>query len=263
MVQLKPCETISESTDPSVKLVEEAAKSGVDVICLPESWVLTNPYLHVERLCEHSEEILAKMMEIAREYGTYIIPGALYEKEGDGYYVTSPVVGRRGEILGRQSKVHLFEEEKRLFQPGRDYRVFSLGEYRVGIMICYDMAFPEVARILTLKGAEVIFNPSRIKRGGVEPWHIYLKARCLENRVPIVGVNIAHPPTHPGKSLVLQAFIKRETRVVYPKVLALSGEIPGVTSAQIDVKSVEEVRRERLKDRMPKTYSPILSEFIP
>lgn len=261
-VQIKPRGSVKHAVEHAFGYVETAAEKEVDVICLPESWVLVRPYPEIEKLCRHSETIIEGLCRIAREYGTNIIMGAIYEKVDERCLVSCPVADRSGEIVGIQGKVHLFEEEKCMFQSDSNYSIFKLDGYRVGIMICYDMAFPEVARILTLKGAEIIFNPSRIKREGTEPWHTYLKARCLENRVPIVGVNIADPPAFTGGSIILQAEMNPKTEITYPKALAVADEYPGILTAEIDIKAPEGIRRRRLKDRVTKTYNSILEEFV-
>ena len=122
-------------------------------------------------------------------------------------------------------------------------------------MVCHDVVFPESARTLVLKGAEVILNPSLITTLGIEPWRAYITARVLENRVPIVAANPFLRNRVPGGSVLLglkyekaqgimkvQELVKSSTgKRIYVSKLSFSGE----TTA---------LRKERLSERKPEAY---------
>lgn len=105
------------------------------------------------------------------------------------YYNSSLFIEKTGEIIGVYRKVHLYDQEKKIFQHGEDCPVFDTPFGKIGMMITYDMEFPEMARILSLKGAKAIF----ILSSNMVPYQhyqdIYLKARALENHVYIVNAN--------------------------------------------------------------------------
>ena len=254
-IQLKPDLSSSDGTiSEALRFIEEAANLGVEVACFPEHW-LTNSVVTLNKL-------ITQLSHSAQKYKMYIISGANFEKIDGEIFVSSQVIDPSGEIVARQTKVHLFKEEKKLASPGRHYCVFNIKDFKAGIMICYDAVFPEVARILALKGADIIFVPSRIRKEGIEPWHLYLKARSLENRVAVVGVNMALTPRYTGRSTILMPEIIKDSEgsVVYPKVLNKGDEMPQVVMADLDINSIKDIRTERLKDRKPETYKSI-AEF--
>jgi len=118
-------------------------------------------------------------MELARELGLYIVAGTA-EKSGNYLYNSAVVVGPRGYI-GKYRKIHLFYREKVFFEPGDlGFKVFDIGFAKVGVMICFDWFFPESARTLALKGAEIIAHPANL----VMPYAPRaMPIRALENRV--------------------------------------------------------------------------------
>lgn len=234
--------------DRATRLVSRAAGAGAQVICLPEHWLPgRKPNLGVS---------LLNLQRVAKEYSVHIIPGAEFFEERGTVTVTSVVMGPDGEV-GRQSKTHLFGREKERATPGDSYSVSVCSGAKIGIAICHDLVYPEVARILALKGAEVIFAPARISRWGMEPWHLYLKARALENRIPIVSPNVVDLPRFSGGSRIV-GLVASADGIVYTKVLASAGVGEKVLLADLDLKGIEKHRLQRLAARRPETYSELL-----
>jgi len=169
--------------------LKKASDLGADIACLPERWnyfdgtVKNDP----EELNGISNKALSNF---AREFGIYIIGGAIWQRSGNILVITSSLFNSKGERIGIQQKQHLYLFEKKYFQPGGELKVFDTKLGKLGILICFDMTFPETPRKLVLKGADILFSPVMIRSDGVENWHIYLKARALENRVPVLGVNV-------------------------------------------------------------------------
>jgi predicted amidohydrolase len=117
--------------------------------CTPNTWELAEPVPDgptVKRLCQ-----------IARHYRLTVSVG-LSEKENDIVYNTQVLVSPDGYI-GKQRKLHLSRDESMFYKGGRDISVFDIGKARIGTVICYDNQFPEIARVLALKGAEVLLMP--------------------------------------------------------------------------------------------------------
>jgi predicted amidohydrolase len=117
--------------------------------CSPNTWELAEPVpdgTTVKRLCQ-----------IARHYRLVLSVG-LSEKENDIVYNTQVLVGPDGYI-GKQRKLHLSRDEAMFYKGGRDINVFDIGKAKVGSVICYDNQFPEIARVLALKGAEILLMP--------------------------------------------------------------------------------------------------------
>jgi predicted amidohydrolase len=117
--------------------------------CTPNTWALAEPV--------PDGPSTTRLLEIARRHHLVLSAG-LSEKENDIVYNTQVVVGPAG-YLGKQRKLHLSRDEVFYYKGGREMPVFDIGPCKVGIIICYDNQFPEVARVLALRGAEVLLMP--------------------------------------------------------------------------------------------------------
>ena len=117
--------------------------------CTPNTWELAAP--------APDGPSVEKLVEIARRHQLVLCAG-LSEKERDIVYNTQVLVGPHGYI-GKQRKLHLSRDETFYYKGGRDITVFDIGSCKVGIVICYDNQFPEIARVLALRGVEIILMP--------------------------------------------------------------------------------------------------------
>ncbi|WXG40207.1 MAG: carbon-nitrogen hydrolase family protein [Candidatus Freyarchaeum deiterrae] len=204
-IQISKKETKEKNIEIAYKLAKQAANKEVDIICFPEKWNIKegDPLKDSEDEDGPSIKCLEK---IASENGIYVLGGSIWEKEDEKYYNKSRLFDRNGNCIGLHRKIHLYKFEKAVFTPGDKLETCNTEFGKVGMPICFDLVFPEVARILTLKGADIILNPSFIVSSGIENWHIYLKARALENRMPIVSVNAVsneRGEVWPGHSLII------------------------------------------------------------
>lgn len=129
---------------------------------------------------------LAFLGEMCRRFQFDIVTG-FNEREGDRLYNSSVLIGKNG-IVGRYRKIHLFNREKEFFQPGNDgLPVFRSGPASVGMLICFDWIFPEVWRILALKGVDLICHPANLILPGLAQRAVPVHA--LINRVFVVTGN--------------------------------------------------------------------------
>ncbi|MHA2282318.1 MAG: carbon-nitrogen hydrolase family protein [Promethearchaeota archaeon] len=171
------------------KLLEKHKKN--EIICLPERWV---PFSKnsIENLQEERGDDYVFVKNLARKYNTKIISGAIWENRDSSEQpaITSYYFDENGEEIGRQDKIHLYTYEQEQFKPGKVLNLFKIdGSYYFAILICFDMAFFETPRVAVENGADLLFSPTQIREDGLFNWDIYLKARALENRVPIVACN--------------------------------------------------------------------------
>jgi len=192
------------------------------------------------------EKEFATILDVAKQKTVFIIPGAFLERIDDEIYVSCPIISKKGKLIGRQLKIHPFGLQRKDVKPGIKAEVFNLGKFKLGVVICYDAVFPEVSRVLATKGADVLFFPSKIKTEGVGPWHIYLQARALENRIPVVAPNVCAGPFG-GKSIVVDFSYNKRNEIALPRPRILS-ESPQVLAANIDIAQARNIRRERFKD---------------
>jgi len=188
--------------DKHVKMIEDAAKQGVQILCMQE--VFNTPYFCAEqetRWYEAVEKVpdgptVKLMQEIAKQHGMVIIV-PIYEEEITGiYYNTAAVIDADGKYLGKYRKNHIPHVapgfwEKFYFKPGNlGYPTFETAYARVGVYICYDRHFPEGARILGLNGAEIVFNPSATVAGLSEYlWKLEQPAHAVANGYFIGAIN--------------------------------------------------------------------------
>jgi predicted amidohydrolase len=174
----------------------QAADRGAKLICFPE--LATTGYrgdLLTTRLWDLSEkrdgETSQLFTELANKLDITIVSGFIERGEylGQIYNSVGVWVPDSSEISGVFRKVHAFGMEKQWFTRGDSYPVFDTPIGKIGIMICYDMGFPEVARILTLGGAELLLAPSAWCAQDEDVWDINTACRALENGTHLVAVN--------------------------------------------------------------------------
>lgn len=163
-------------------LVDQAGAQKADIVCLPEGVTIvgtTHDYVSAsETLPGPTTKFLG---EVARRNNLYIVAGIL-EREGDVVYNTAILIDRKGNLAGKYRKTSLPREEiDGGVTPGNSFPIFDTDFGRIGIMICWDVTFPEPARALAQQGAEVIFLP--IWGGDLT----LAKARAIENQVYVVS----------------------------------------------------------------------------
>ena len=172
------------------KAVAKLAKLDAALIVLPELFSTGYQFRSKKELLELAEEVPSgyatrSLIEAAKARGAYIVAG-LAERAGKKAYNSAVLVGPRG-LVGTYRKAHLFWNEKRFFTAGNTpFEVYNIGIARVGMMICFDWLFPEAARALALKGADIICHPSNLVLPHCPQAMI---TRCLENRVFAITAN--------------------------------------------------------------------------
>ncbi|MEM3949253.1 carbon-nitrogen hydrolase family protein [Saccharolobus sp.] len=216
----------------AILLVEKALKEGAELVLLPEKWT------------KNIEDVpLVDFQKLAKRYTAYILPGAFE----DGVSVITPIIDDSGNLKGIAKKIHLFNEEKLRLIPGNEAVLFTYRGIRFGILICYDIDFPEVARELFSKGVEIILVPSKVRGNGLDIWNEFLRIRVLENRIGIVNANVYSPPDFPGRSVAIIPE-QRQDGIVIPKVVGELGSEEGYMIVDIDPLKYMYLRGDRLKE---------------
>jgi len=245
--------------------VDQAADAGADLVMFPEL-ILSAGYSLGDKFHDVAEPIpgptTRTLGEKAREHNMYILAG-MAERDATGtVYNSAVIVGRDGELAGSYRKTHIFTPTESFFALGTKLPVFSLDFATVAIPICYDLEFPETARVLCLKGAEMLLTITAHWEGtgtvGTSENFIrtVYASRALENRVPVVLCN--RVGFDPG----LNARFIGLSRIVDSDGMTLA-EMPddreGMIVATLDL---AEERQKRLKynyfrDRKPLLYGPL------
>lgn len=208
------------AVEENLETIREAcADLRADLLVLPE--LCTTGYQFRDRhelieLAQPSDGPAVRVLaEVAAACGGHLVAG-LAEASGDEVYNSAALVGPAG-LVGLYRKVHLFDEETRLFDPGdRGFPVFDAGGVKVGMMVCFDWIFPEAARSLALGGAQVIAHPANLVLPHCQQAMV---TRAVENRVFTATCNrVGREERVPGRPLVFTG----GSRVVAPdgRVLA-------------------------------------------
>ncbi|MCF6138484.1 nitrilase-related carbon-nitrogen hydrolase [Pseudalkalibacillus berkeleyi] len=261
-----------KSIEKHIKLVRDAAKKGAQIICLQE--IFYGPYFCAEqnsKWYDSAEEIpngptTTKFQALARELEVVIVL-PIYEREGIAtYYNTAAVIDADGSYLGKYRKQHIPHVkvgdegcgfwEKYYFKPGNmGYPVFETAYAKVGVYICYDRHFPEGARLLGLKGAEVVFNPSATVAGLSEYlWKLEQPAHAVANGYYLGAINRVgtEGPWNMGE-------FYGQSYLVDPRgsfVAMGSRDEDEVIIGEMNKKMIREVRDlwQFYRDRRPETY---------
>ncbi|MEG0322587.1 MAG: nitrilase-related carbon-nitrogen hydrolase, partial [Raoultibacter sp.] len=171
------------------------------------------------------------------------------------FFNSSVFFDRAGELLGTFDKVHLWALERFYFRSGNEIPVFDTEFGKIGIMICYDLGFPEVARILTLKGAELIVCPSAWCEEDHDVWNYNTQCRALENTVFLAAVN------RHGREESL--YMGGHTRICNPRggvIAELEEEKEGILYADLDFADVgrNRISSPYLRDRRADLYDEVM-----
>lgn len=253
-----------EKVKRALTLTEEAAKDGARIILLPELFNMDyEPFCRRKdpTVFEYAEPVPGpttnKIADITRRYGIYVI-APIFEKAGPGlYYNTAPVIGPTG-VVGRYRKTHIpaiKSLEKLYFRAGSEFPVFRTEFANFGITICYDRRFPETWRILSLKGAEIIFHPSATEVLAKKIWGFVYRTRALDNGVFAVITNRV------GKEGDLEFFGNSIIVNPYGKIIANAREKEdAILSAILNLDDVDGARLKSpwLRDFRPEIYQRLV-----
>lgn len=233
LLQMPMVEDPLANLNKALDLVDQAAKKGAQIICLPE--LFRSPYFPqvpttVRDYSEPLGEVSKALSQAAAKHKVVLIGGSIFEKTGDGKrFNTALVYGTEGQLLGTYRKAHIpndpgFYERSYFSEGDNGYQVFDTPWCKVGVLICFDQWFPEPARDLALNGAEVIFYPTAIgsvegivQREGnwQEAWEHAQRGHAISNSVVVAAVNRVGregSTTFWGGSFVCDAFGKTLAR---------------------------------------------------
>lgn len=240
--------------DANVEHVQGAlrrlADQGCNLAVLPEMWSTGYAYKELNELATRTPGIVEELGRLSRELEMVIV-GSLPEPNGPRVCNTAYVMDR-GVLLGKYRKIHLFSllGEDRAFDGGDCRLLVDTHLGRLGVFICYDLRFPELARRLAVDGAEVLVVPAEWPKPREEHWRTLLRARAIENQLFIVAANCC------GVQGKLDFF--GASLIIDPKgeLLADGGYDAGEPSATLDFAAMETWRQQIpcFADRKPDFY---------
>ncbi|MEW6698684.1 MAG: carbon-nitrogen family hydrolase [Bacillota bacterium] len=235
------------------KMVETVAGENPDVIVLPETWNVGFFPKNVQELADvDGEPALTLFAGLAKEYQVNIVGGSVANKENDQVYNTNYVFDRKGELISKYSKVHLFSPagEHEYFQHGDKTSLFEIDGIKASAIICYDLRFVELVRTLALQGIHILFVPAQWPLARVEHWTTLLRARAIENQMFVVAVNgagVANEVKFGGNSMIIDP---------WGEVLVNAGGEETIITGEINPSIVRDIREKInvFRDRKPLVY---------
>ncbi len=268
-VQLNSTGDKARNLASAERLVRAAAADGAELVALPEKW---NLLAAGEELLAGAEALDGPSLTAARGWaralGIHLLAGSICERGEDKAANTSVLIGPDGEDLAAYRKLHMFDvdaggvsyRESEYERPGEEIVTAALGdEITLGLGVCYDLRFPELFRILALRGARLITLPSAFTTvTGRDHWEVLLRARAIEDQVFLLAPNqVGTAPPHYdsfGHSAIVDP---------WGRVLALAPDEECFVAADLDFGAQDRVRAElpSLANRRPRAYAwPQLTE---
>ena len=232
------------------QLVNKISSKNPDIVILPE--MFSCPYnsdsfpIYAEEENDYSFNYLSN---IAKTNNIYLVSGSIPEKDADKIYNTSYVFNRKGEKIAKHRKIHLFDidiknkqkfKESDTLSAGNEVSVFDTEFGKIGLCICYDFRFPELARLMVNKGAKMIIVPASFNMTtGPAHWDIMFKSRAIDNQVYTIGCSPARDYNSSyisyGNSLIVSP---------YGEILCKLDEKESFITYDIDLDYVDEIREE-------------------
>jgi omega-amidase len=172
---------------------ETVQKEKPDVIVLPEMWTTAYTLESLEDFADiDGEPTTSFLQDLAKMYRINIIGGSIANIKNGNIYNTSLVVDREGKLVYTYDKIHLvpmLDEPAYLTGGAEKVKIFELDGVKMGIIICYDLRFPELARSLALEGAEVLYIVAEWPTARIDHWKVLQIARAIENQFFVVSCN--------------------------------------------------------------------------
>ncbi|MDQ3728886.1 MAG: carbon-nitrogen hydrolase family protein [Actinomycetota bacterium] len=199
VIQTNSNADVDRNLERAEALVRDAASDGAELACLPEKWALLGPGEAIAAGAEPLDgPIVSAAREWARELCIHILAGSVSEDPGDGGnpYNTSVLIDSAGEIAATYRKLHMFDvdvggqeyRESAHERAGREIAVAGAGDLELGLTVCYDLRFPELFRVLALRGATAFTVPAAFTAfTGRDHWEVLLRARAIENAAFVIA----------------------------------------------------------------------------
>lgn len=249
---------VSQNTNTMLQRLNEAiaADQKPDVILLPEMWNTGYALSEINELADiNGQETIKLLSQFSKQHKVNIIGGSIAQKKADGVYNTIFAFDRNGQLINDYSKLHLFRlmDEEKYLQAGDKLGSLSIDGIEAGMLICYDIRFPELARALALQGAKVLFVPAQWPNPRLHHWRSLLIARAIENQMYVIACNrmgTSGESEFFGHSMVIDP---------WGEIIAEAGEEETILRGEIDLSVVEKVRSTIpiFADRRPSFYKTV------
>lgn len=231
-------------------MIYEAADKGADIIALPEMFncPYNNKYFREYAETYPKGETINMLSCAAKEKKVFIIGGSIPELDEQGrVFNTSFIFDNKGILIGKHRKVHLFDidikngvrfKESEVLTSGGEITMIDTPWGKVGVAICYDIRFPELTRIMALKGAKIVLIPAAFNMTtGPAHWELLFKSRALDNQIFVAGISPARNENYSyvayGNSLIADP---------WGSIISRLDEKEGILIQDIDLEYIDEIR---------------------
>jgi predicted amidohydrolase len=264
-IQLNSTNDTDRNLATADRLVRAAAADGATLIVLPEKWTALGTKVDLQAAAQPLDgPAIAWARALAAELAIELVAGSISERiEGQEKLANTSVhVGPDGDVQAVYRKLHMFDvevdgtvyRESEAEAPGEEIVVSRTADgVELGLTVCYDLRFPELFRILALRGARVIALPSAFTLATTrDHWEVLVRARAIENQVFMVAANQIgeHPPDHRsgGRSMIVDP---------WGVVLAVAPDTETHVTADLDLRAQERIRSQlpSLANRRPAVYA--------
>lgn len=250
-----------ENLERALSLAEEAVSKEAELLAFPEVFSTGFCYDRIAEVAETaSGPTLEALCDFSKEHGCVLAGSMIEQREVSeisneknippqfnlGFCIES------GKLVGTHRKTQLYGLEKEYFALGDDIHPIQLQKYglSIGLMVCNELRYPEVARKMALEGADLLVSASDMPDFYIYPWHVMALSRSVENQLPHIACNRAGADrysTYPGRSFIADG---------WGRILAEAGKEECVLIGEIDLEEAKEIRQTGsiLEDRRPEIY---------
>ena len=260
--QLKVTDNKTNNLRNAQKMIEDSAARGADIIILPEMFNCPYDSSFFGRFSEsYPGETVNLLSRLASLHSAYVIGGSIPELDGNRIYNTSYSFDRKGCLIGKHRKIHLFDveieggisfKESETITAGSEATVIDTEFCKIGIAICYDMRFPELIRKMVLSGAKIIVVPAAFNMTtGPAHWHILARTRALDNQAYFIAASPARDEKASyvayGHSLVADP---------WGNIISEASDKEEIIFSEIDLDFIDKIREELplIKHRKEEVY---------
>ncbi|MDK2892932.1 carbon-nitrogen family hydrolase [Methanohalophilus sp.] len=223
----------------ALEMSTNAVENGAEIVVLPEVFSTGFCYDNIKQQAELPPyPTLEPFKKLSRKNACVIIGSLIELKEEDNQYANMGFYIDSGKLIGEYRKTHLFKEENAYFSKGSEINSFAIPSknLRIGLEICYEVRFPEVARKLALQGADILVTIAQFPDPRCDQWKTLSKARAIENQIPHIACNrTGNDPKNSffGHSMIIDAL---------GNIVKEAGREEGIIMGELDSALSKEVR---------------------
>ncbi|GIX76691.1 omega-amidase NIT2-A [Caerostris extrusa] len=250
LIQFAVSPNKEKNLERACTFIKEATQNGAKLVCLPECF--NAPYgvkyfnQYAESIPGCTSEVLSKA---AKENNIYLVGGTFPEKSDGKLFNTCLAYGPNGELLAKHRKIHLFDidipgkitfKESDALSPGDSFTTFQMGEWKVGLGICYDIRFSLMANIYANKGCNLLIYPGAFNMTtGPAHWELLQRARAVDNQLYVATISPAR-----DESASYHAWGHSSLINAWGSIVSTTEEKEGIVYGEIDLSQLEAVREQ-------------------